>query len=340
MSLSTLFYRMPRLTILSVLIILAAGAGALLNLGRQEDPTLVERYGFVLTYYPGADAGRVEALVTDPIETALQELMEISELTSTSRANVSQIRVEIREDLSASQVDDAWTLIRQQVSQAQASMPDGVISPQVKRQYLGAATMVVSIGWTGSGEAPLSVMNRMALDLQDRFQNYAGTEETDIFGEVTEEIRVVIDPEKLAAAGLNTRSAAALIARADAKAPAGQVRNASTNLGLEVGGEFTSVARIRSVPLLQRDDGSAVRVGDVANVIKTEQTPPGVMAFVNDNQVIMVAAYVEPNNRVDLWADGAQKIIEDFRQSAPRGIEVRTIFDQSVYTEDRLNGLS
>jgi Cation/multidrug efflux pump len=181
MHLSTLFYRQPRLTILSVLIIMAAGLGALLNLGRQEDPTLIERYGYVLTLYPGADASRVEALVTDPLEAALQELTEVDELISTSRANVSQIRISMRDDLSEGRVDEAWTLVRQQVALAEANMPDGIVAPYVRRLFVGATTIAVGLTWTGEGPAPLGIMNRLASDLEDRFQNYSGTEETEIF---------------------------------------------------------------------------------------------------------------------------------------------------------------
>lgn len=338
--LATLFFRTPRLTALMVLIIVAAGIGALLNLGRQEDPTLVERYGFVLTYFPGADAERVEALVTDPIETRLQELTEIDELISTSRGNVSQIRLSIREDLSPSRVDEAWTLIRQQVGLAAADMPQGVQPSTVRRQYVGASTLTAGIEWAGEGEAPLAVMNRMARDLEERFQNYSGTEETEVFGLVTEEIRVVIDPEALSAAGLSVRQVAGLIAQADSKAPAGQVRNNEINLGLEVGGEFTSISRIREVPLLQRADGSAIRVGDVADVVKTEQSPPDVLARRNDRPAIMVSAYIEPNNRVDQWAEGARELVAEFAANAPRGIEVNVLFDQSGYTTERLEGLA
>lgn len=340
MQLSTLFFSMPRLTILSVLIALAAGIGALLSLGRQEDPTLVERYGFVLTVFPGADAERVEALVTDKIETRLQELTEIEELISTSRSNVSQIRISIREDLSPTRVDEAWTLIRQQVSLAEAELPQGVNSPQVQRFYVGASTMVVGLGWSGQGEPPLAILNRLAQQLEDRFQNFAGTEETEVYGAITEEIHVIVNSEELAAAGLGTQQAAALISRADAKAPAGQVRNQDANLGLEIGGEFTSVSRIRAVPLVQREDGTSLRVGDVADVVKTEESPPSVMAFRNDQKIVMVAAFIEPNQRVDLWAAGARELVADFQAAAPRGVAVDILFDQSQYTEDRLNSLA
>ena len=104
-----LFFRLPRLTVLAVLFIVAGGLGAVLTLGRQEDPTLVERFGFVLTTLPGADAERVEALLSQPIENRLRELPEIAELKSTSRANVSQVAIQLSEDLNIRQVDDAWT---------------------------------------------------------------------------------------------------------------------------------------------------------------------------------------------------------------------------------------
>ena len=126
---STLFFKLPRLAILAILVVLIGGLGAMLTLGRQEDPTLIERYGFVLTPYPGADAERVEALVTEPVEAALMELAEIEDVTSTSRAGFSQVRIEIREDLSEGEVDDTWTLIRGQVEEAQAQFPSGVGSP-------------------------------------------------------------------------------------------------------------------------------------------------------------------------------------------------------------------
>ena len=93
----TLFYRLPRLSILAILVIVAGAIGSLLTLGRQEDPTLVERFGYVLTTLPGADAERIEATITDPIESAIRELPEVDEVRSSSRQNVSQINISMDE---------------------------------------------------------------------------------------------------------------------------------------------------------------------------------------------------------------------------------------------------
>ena len=336
----TLFYRLPRLTVLSVIVILISGFFAIVTLGRQEDPTLVERYGYILTTLPGADAERIEATVTEPIERRLQELPEIAEIKSSSRANVSQISIDIRDDLTKTEVDNAWTLIRQQTSLAQTDLPPGTATPFVKRVYVGASTMVVSLVWEGEGEPPMAVMSRLADTLEDRFRNLQATEETEVFGLPQEEVRVIADPDALAAAGLSMTDAARLIGAADAKAPAGQMRSRGGDLGLEVGGSFDEIARIRSVPLLQRADGSALRVGDVAQVVKGIEDPATRLAYSDGKRSIMVVAYISSNQRVDLWASKAREMVAQFALETPEDIAVKTVFDQSGYTETRLNGLA
>lgn len=336
----TLFYRLPRLTVLFLLVAFAGGVGAILSLGRQEDPTLIERWGYVLVTLPGADAQRMEALVTEPLENALQELDEMEELYSVSRAGVSQIGINIAEDLSASEVEDAWTLIRNQVESARVSFPVGTSAPYVRREYVGATTMTVALIWEGEGEPELAVMSRMASALGDNFQNLGGTEQTEIFGQPREEIRVVVDPEALAAAGLSTITAARAIAAGDAKAPAGELRTGGARVGVDVGGAFDSISRIRAVPLVEGPEGTAVRVGDVANVRKGLEDPVRRLSFHNGKRAIFVSAYIQTEQRVDLWAANAREMVEEFRAEAPRGIRVEILFDQSDYTNARLGDLA
>ncbi|MEQ8557137.1 MAG: efflux RND transporter permease subunit [Henriciella sp.] len=336
----SLFYRLPRLSVLFILVVIAGGIGSILTLGRQEDPTLVERFGFVLTTLPGADAERIEATVTDPIESAILELPEVEEVQSVSRSNVSQVSIRIDENLTEAEVDDAWTLVRAKVDSARSDLPSGTSTPEVMRQYIGASTMLVGLVWEGEGEPELAVMSRYARNLSDRFQNLAGTEETETFGLPQEEVRVVMDPQSLAAAGLSMAEAAQLISSADAKAPAGQVRGERSNVGLEVGGAFDGIARIRSVPLVQRDDGTALRVGDIAEVQKGIEDPASVMNFTDNKRSILVGAFIQPNQRVDKWAETARGLVAEFEANSPDEIDVRIVFDQSQYTEARLNGLA
>ncbi len=340
MKLSTLFYRLPRLTVLATFVVVISGFFAILTLGRQEDPTLVERYGSIITTFPGADAERVEATVTEPLERRLSELPEIGDVVSSSRANVSQINIDLDESLTVAEVDNAWNLIRQQARLAQAELPDQAGEPLVRRFYVGASTMLIALTWEGQGDPPLAVLGRKARALEDSFRNLAATEETEIFGLPNEEVRVVMDIEALGSSGLTINQASALIAAADSKAPAGIIRGEKSNVGVEVQGEFDGLARIRDVPLLQRPDGSAVRVGDVATVEKGVEYPASHMALNSSKRTVIVAAYIQSGQRVDNWAETARALVDDFALTVDSNVAVDIIFDQSKYTTARLNGLA
>ena len=76
----TLTFRQPRLVALILLVVIAAGASALLAIGRQEDPTITNTFASVTTAYPGAEPARVESLVTARVEEALREVPEVDVL--------------------------------------------------------------------------------------------------------------------------------------------------------------------------------------------------------------------------------------------------------------------
>lgn len=336
----TLFYRLPRLTAIVLLVIVFGGLGALMTLGRQEDPTLTERFGNIVTIFPGADAERVEALITEPLEKKIRELSEVEELSSVSRAGVSQINIDVTSDLDVPGTDDAWSLIRTQIEEVIPTLPEGARTPEVTRFTVGASTIIVALTWEKDGPPELAVMARMAQDIELLLSGLPGTEETEMFGLPREEIRVEIDTDALAAAGLGVRTAAQIIGAADAKAPAGELRSGASNIGIEIGGEFENTARIRDVPLVQRPDGAALRVGDVATVTKGIADPQPTVATINNSRSIFVNAMVSPGIRVDNWAEVAKQKLAVVQDQAPDGIAIDIVFDQVKYTNARLGDLA
>ena len=336
---STLFYRYPRLTLLSVILLIAAGLGAFMSLGRQEDPSLTERFGTVVTVFPGASAERVEALVTEPIEDAIHGLAEIDQTSSNSRSGISVITLQVREDLSPPEVDQAWTLIRERVASVQSLLPSEALPSRVERQYVGAATMIIALSWNGQGEENPAILSRLADELEARLQNLSGTEKTEVFGGVDEEIRIEADPDELAALGLSIADLARLTARADSKAPAGELRAGAVDLSVEVAGEFDSLDRIRDIPVAQAEDGTFIRLADIATVEKASRDPVRSLALVDGRRSVLVAAYLQPELRVDHWSEAADAVIADFAVSVP-GVRVDTVFRQGDYVDDRLHGLA
>lgn len=338
MHISSIFYRFPRLTLLALFLVIISGFAALGVLGRQEDPTLVKRYGNVIVPFPGADASRIEALVLEPIERELLELVEIDEINSEARSNIGVLDVAMREDLTEAQVEQAWTMVRDQVSIAEASLPDGVLPIEVRQNYLGASTLVVSLTWPDDVDASLGALGRLARDLEDQLRAVPGTEETDTYGAPTEEVRVVLDPESAASLGLTAADVAAILARSDAKAPAGRLAGDTLDLTIEVAGAFETLDRVRDVAIAETDDGF-LRLGDIATVTRAITDPPESISVRNGERQILVGAFLEPGLQVDSWDERAQAAVVAFAEANP-GVDVEILFDQSTYVINRLAGLA
>ncbi len=336
--LENLFYRNRRLTVLAVFLIVVSGLAALRSLARQEDPALARRFGTVVTFWPGASALRVESLVTEKLEIELQELHEIEELDSISRTGVSVIQIELEDEYQEEDVDEIWSKVRDRL--AAVPLPPGAAAPDFEDRTSTAITLLAALWWEQDDAPQLDILSRLAEELENRLRNLPATKETELFGEAEEEIRITIDPAVLAGANLTAAEISRAIAAADAKVPAGQLRHARNDLLLEVAGELDSIERIRNVPVRQEEGGRYLRVGDIAGVTKTIREPPETEAWLGGRLGVAVAATMEPDSRVDLWAARAREVVERFRAELPGGVGFELIFDQSRYTEERLGTLT
>lgn len=338
--LSDLFYRKKRLLLLAVGLILVAGFVSLETLPRQEDPALSRRFADILTLYPGATADRVESLISEKIETHLQEVHEIALIESISRTGQSVVRIELEEQYSEEDVDEIWSRVRDKLSDVVPELPDGASEPVFEDRTSTAITLLVGLTWELPGEPELGLLTRLAEELENRLRVLPGTKETDLHGEAAEELRVSVDPLQLAEIGLDPARFARAIASADTRRPAGQLLRAESAMPLEIAGKLSSVERVRQVPLRSGDDGRVLRVGDVARVEKTRSDPPATIALLGGRRGVAVSAtMLARSGRVDQWAAMARGVIEDYRQEIPPGIGYEILFDQSVYTGARLGSL-
>ena len=89
MSLTQAAIEKNRITVVALVVIVLAGMQAFLNLPRAEDPGFIIRVAQVVTYFPGASPERVEQLVTDKLEKAIQEMPEIDFISSESKTKSS-----------------------------------------------------------------------------------------------------------------------------------------------------------------------------------------------------------------------------------------------------------
>ncbi|MEO1160594.1 MAG: efflux RND transporter permease subunit, partial [Pseudomonadota bacterium] len=336
---STLLYRNRRVFALVVVMMLATGLSALLTIGRQEDPTITNLFATVVTPYPGADPSRVEALVTEKIETELKEIPEIAEITSVSRSGISVVQVELSQFISGQQIEQSWSEIRDALSDAAREFPQGVAQPEFDNDRTGAFTAIFALQPVTPDNTKIAIVQRIGEALQDRLRGVSGTKLVEIYGASPEEITVTVDTQRLTALGLTASSVSDAISQADTKVRAGQVRGEAMDLLIEVAGEIKALDRILAIPVKTGEQGLLVKVGDVAKVSRGLRQPTTSIAVIDGKSGILVAARMEDDLQVDAWSSRISAAAQEFSATLPAGIKLKQLFDQAQYTSDRLSGV-
>lgn len=330
------FFRNTRLLVLTIIIFLVWGYASFQSLPRQEDPTLVARVAVVNTLFPGASAERVEALVTEVVESEVSEIEEIKTIASTSRIGFSTVAITLQD--AVKDAEPVWSRVRDKMEDANLLFPPGAFKPELETTENRAYSMILSLTWNQAGEPNYAILRRFGEELEIRMRGVAGTEEVEAFGVPDEEIKVEIDPSDLAAVGLSAQQLAQRVIQSDAKVTAGQLRNANENLAIEVDSELSSLEQIRQIPV-RSENGQFTRLGDIASVDRGVREPLSDLAIVSGQPAVTYGVLMSSGQRIDKWAQGARQQVEDFRTLVPGGISLDILFDQSDYVEARLTAL-
>ncbi|MFI4852756.1 MAG: efflux RND transporter permease subunit [Gimesia chilikensis] len=332
-----LFYRNRRLLILLMALIAVAGLSSFYILPRMEDPVLTKRSALVQTRFPGADATRVESLVSERIEEELREIDEIKELRSISRSGMSTITIELRDDVY--EVDEVWSRIRDKIDDARVEFPSGAKEPDFEEMDVKAYALIVALVWDNPNPVNYAVLRRSAKQLEDRLRAVSGTEDIDTFGDPDEEILVEIQPDRVATLGLSVEQIARQVEASDAKLTAGLLRGQKSDLLIDVDSELDSLARIARTPVQFGSEGHSVQLGDIATIHKGVAQPLSSLVVADGKPAVTLGMFVRDSMRIDHWSQEAKNVIREFEQSLADDVQVQMLFDQNRYVDARLSGL-
>ena len=329
-------YNHPRVVWLILLLIIIAGFNSFFTMPRLEDPHMQSRVVQVTTFYPGADAERVEAEVTEKIERKIREVPEVKTVRSTSRPGNSLITVELED-----RVNDAKPItarLRDKVSEV-TDLPAGATAPDFSDTRIYAHSAILALTWHAEAPINYAILGRHARELESKLRNLAGTDFVDILGLPEEEIRISVDDALLAAHGLTMADVAARIRGSDARGSAGVVASDTDRMVVQVAGALDSIDRIRRIPIGLDEAGASLRLGDFAKVERTYEDPVSKLTYLDGKYGVVVAARMFEDSRIDQWSDQVGRLMEGAQSALPSSIHMDRIFDQREYADVRLNGL-
>ena len=249
-----LFYRNPRLLILTLILIVVWGLSSFHLIPRIEDPETINRWADINTFLPGASPYRVESLVTEKIEQSLSSIKEIDIIESTSELGQSRVGIALKDEVT--DVAPVWSRIRDRLADVTPLLPQEALRPLYEEGDSQAFSLLTALTWELDTPPNYSILRRIGLELFDEFEILWGTEKAELVGVPSEEIIVTIDPAKLSALGLTAAEVSEQIQTSDAKVAAGQLRSNRNDLLLEVDTSLESLSRIREIPIRYSNGGA------------------------------------------------------------------------------------
>ncbi|MEO0688677.1 MAG: efflux RND transporter permease subunit [Pseudomonadota bacterium] len=333
-----LFFANPYVLWLTVVVILLGGFLSFGSLPRLEDPRIVQRNAIILTAVPGASAERVEALVSEPIEQALDEIPEIKETISTSRSGFSSISIELIDAVDETNNTQIFAEIRDKLADAQRRFPAEALPPIFDDNRGAVAfTQILAITWPGESEGNLAVMTRSAEDLAQTLREVPGTELVRIYGAPEEEIAVIPDRAALALYGLTPDALTRAISASDSETPGGTIVGGANELPLEIAGDFADINSVAKASVLEAG-GRRITIGDVAEVKRTVASPVESVGLTQGKRAVFIGVRMDAQTQVAGWTQAIDAQVGKF-VAAGGGVSVEKAFDQSEYTTARLEEL-
>src|SRR5450759_1423094 len=205
-----------KLTPLLIAASLLIGVGAVALLPREEEPQIIVPMVDVFVQMPGASPQEVEQRVTKPMEKFLWEIPGVEYVYSTSSAGVSMVivRFKVGED-----EEQAIVRLNQKLNANADLIPPGAYGPLVKPRSIDDVPILALT--LSSDRYDHFALRRVAAQLQNEIKQVGDVSAVQIIGGLRRQLRITVDPSRIAAYGLAPAPIVQMIQQANTQTSAG-----------------------------------------------------------------------------------------------------------------------
>ena len=211
---------------------------------------------------PGLSPEQVEALVTRPVESAINGAADIESIRSESIQGLAVISVVFKEDAN---LFTTRQLLAEKIAELAGTLPDGVKAP--KMSPLTSSTMdLLKVGLVSDKLTPAELRTFGDWTLRPRMLAVPGVARVNTFGGEVQQLQVQVEPAKLLAFDLTISDVLAAARAATGVRGAGFIDTPTQRVVLQTDGQSLTPEAIGNIALAQ-SNGVTVRLRDVARVV-------------------------------------------------------------------------
>jgi hydrophobe/amphiphile efflux-1 (HAE1) family protein len=324
MNISAPFIQRPIATALIMVGLLVGGLVAyplmpVASLPNVNYPTLT-----VTAQLPGADPQTMGSTVASPLELQFGEIPGLTQMTSASAVGYTQITLQF--DLNRN-IDGAVSDTLSAIQTASAYLPKNIPYPPMIRKVNPADTPILVLG-ISSDSLPITVVDAYAQNiLLQKISQISGVGLVGVGGEQQPAVRVQVDPQALAARGINLEDVRTVLGQANVDLPKGQLNSPRQTFTLNTNDQLFKPDKYADLVIAYRN-GSPVRIRDIGRAISAGQNEL-IAGWENNKHAVTLAIQRQPGANVIETVRRIKAMMPVLQASIPAAVKIDVISDRT-----------
>ncbi|MRI34448.1 MFS transporter [Endozoicomonas sp. OPT23] len=318
-----------------VVLLLIGGVVSFTGLGQLEFPEFPVPNAMVNTAYPGASPEQVEEEVTLPLERAIQQLEYIKTIDSISSAGNSQIMVELKETVTASQQPQVWDELRRKINDTQSSLPQGVYPSSVNDDFSDVFGIMLTISGRDFDYRELENYGDF---LQRELSLISGVKKAQLAGTVREQVVIEMSQARMAALGVDPSLIFGLIQNQNVVSNAGNMFIDGLAVRIHPTGEFKNIKELKELVISLPQSTELIYLGDIAEITTTfDETPMNLYRSNGEKAIALGISFAKGVNVVDIGKSVSDRLAE-LESIRPVGMDLSVVYDQPSVVDASVSG--
>ena len=324
MNLSRLFILRPVATTLSMLAIVLAGIISYRLLPVSALPQVDYPTIRVMTLYPGASPDVMTSAVTAPLERQFGQMPGLTQMASTSSGGASVLTLRFNLDIN---MDVAEQQVQAAINAATNLLPKDLPAPPVYNKVNPADTPVLTLAITSKTMLLPKLNDLVDTRMAQKIAQISGVGMVSIAGGQRQAVRIKVNPEALAANGLNLSDVRTLIAASNVNQPKGNFDGPTRVSMLDANDQLVSPQQYAEL-ILAYNNGAPLRLKDVAQIVDGAENER-LAAWANENQAVLLNIQRQPGANVIEVVDRIKALLPSITDNLPAGLDVTVLTDRT-----------
>lgn len=323
-------------SVISILIVVA-GAATFQMLPVEQYPNVVPPQVMVQASFPGANSEVIAESVAAPLEEAINGVDDMIFMESTStNAGSMQLAVSFA---MGTDPDQAAINVNNRVQRALPRLPQQVRDLGVQVEAQASNILLVAVLFSENGtQDTLSISNYALLNVIDELQRLPGVGDASLFGPQDYSMRIWLRPDRLAQFDLTPSDVAAALREQNTQFAAGRIGAEPSPPGqaftfsVATRGQLESVDEFERIILRANDDGSALRLEDVARIELGAQSY-SLSAIYDGVPAVPVRVFLQPGANALETGEAVKAALAEMTERFPEGMSYAVPFDTTGFIE-------